>query len=286
MSIPSFDSAQYKAGQRREWGVSADGWKRHWKTWEHAAQHLNERLVDLARIRPGHRVLDVATGLGEPALTAARRVGPNGSVVATDLSPAMLALAREEAIRVGLRNVEFLEMDAEELDLPARSFDAALCRWTLMFLPNLGVALTRLREVLVRDGRFAAAVWGAPEKVPFTSIPMGVIRRVLQLPTPPAGTPGTFSLADERVLERSFTRAGFADVAIEHQTLTFEYRSIEEFVEERAATSASIRGMLAEASAAQREKIWHMVGEAIGQYQDVAGILRIPTDTLCVVGQA
>ena len=286
MSIPSFDPTQYKAGQRREWGVSADGWKRHRNIWEQAAQHLNEHLVDLARIRPGHRILDVATGLGEPAFTAARRVGPNGSVVATDLSPVMLALAQEEAVRLGLRNVEFREMDAEEPDLPAQSFDAALCRWTLMFLPNLVVALTRLRELLVQDGRFAAAVWGAPQKVPFTSIPMGVIRQVLQLPAPPAGTPGTFSLADEHVLERSFTRAGFADVAIEHQTLTFEYRSIGEFIEERPATSASIRSMLAEASTVQREKIWQMVGEAIGKYQGVSGILRIPTDTLCVVGKA
>ena len=286
MSIPSFDPTQYKAGQRREWGVSADGWKRHWDIWEQAAQHLNERLVDLARIRPGHRVLDVATGLGEPAFTAARRVGPTGSVVATDLSPAMLSLAREEAIRLGLRNVEFQEMDAEEPDLPAQSFDAALCRWSLMFLPHLVAALSKLRELLVPEGRFAAAVWGSPEKVPFTSVPMGVIRRVLQLPPPPAGTPETFSLADGHVLERSFTQAGFGAVAIERHTLTFEYPSLEEFIEERPATSASIRIMLAEASAAQRETIWRMVAQAIGKFQDAAGVLRIPNETLCVVGKA
>ena len=266
--------------------MSADGWKRHWDIWEQAAQHLNERLVDLARIRPGHRVLDVATGLGEPAFTAARRVGATGSVVATDLSPAMLSLAREEAIRLGLRNVEFQEMDAEEPDLPAQSFDAALCRWSLMFLPHLVAALSKLRELLVPEGRFAAAVWGSPEKVPFTSVPIGVIRRVLQLPPPPAGTPGTFSLADEHVLERSFTQAGFGEVAIERQTLTFEYPSLEEFIEERPATSASIRIMLAEASAAQRETIWRMVAQAIGKFQDAAGVLRIPNETLCVVGKA
>ena len=286
MSIPSFDPTRYKAAQRREWGVSADSWKRHWNIWERAAQRLNERLVDLAQIRAGHRVLDVATGLGEPAFTAARRVGPNGSVVATDLSPAMLSLAREEAVRRGLRNVEFREMDAEAPDLPAQSFDAALCRWTLMFLPHLIAALTRLRELLVPAGRFAAAVWGSPENVPFTSVPMGVIGRVLRLAAPPAGTPGTFSLADEHVLERSFTQAGFAEVAIERQTLTFEYPSLEKFIEERPATSASIRIMLAEASAVQRETIWQIVAEAIGKYQDAAGVLRIPTETLCVVGKA
>ena len=253
--------------------------------YEQAAQHLNEHLVDLALIRSGHRVLDVGTGLGEPAFTAARRVGPTGSVVATDLSPAMLSLAREEAARVGLRHVEFREMDAEEPDLPVHSFDAALCRWTLMFLPHLVAALTRLRELLVPEGRFAAAVWGPPERVPFTSIPMGVIRHVLQIPPLPAGRPGTFSLADPHVLERSFTEAGFTEVAIECHTLTFEYPSLKDFIEERPVTSASIRIMLAEASAAQRETIWQMVAQEIGKYQDAAGVLRIPTETRCVVGK-
>jgi enediyne biosynthesis protein CalE5 len=286
VNTPSFDPTQYKAGLRREWSLSADGWKRHWNIWERAAQHINERLVDLAGIRPGHRVLDVATGLGEPALTAARRVGSNGSVVATDLSPAMLVLARQEAARLGLRNVEFREMDAEEPGLPAQSFDAALCRWALMFLPHLVVALTRLRELLVPQGRFAAAVWARPEKVPFTSVPMGIITRVLQSAPPPAGAPGTFRLADEEVLRRAFTHAGFAEVAIERQTLTLEYSSIDEFIEERRATSASIRSMLADASPAQLETIWQIVAEEIGKYRQPSGVLRIPNETLCVVGKA
>jgi hypothetical protein len=88
------------------------------------------------------------------------------------------------------------------------------------------------------------------------------------------------------VLERSFAQAGFAEVAIERQTLTFQYPSIEEFIEERRATSASIRIMLAEASAAQCETIWQMVAQAMGKYQDAIGVLRIPTETLCVVGKA
>lgn len=286
MNTPSFDPTQYKADLRREWGMSADGWKQHWNIWERAAQHVNERLVDLARIRPGHRVLDVATGLGEPAFTAARRVGPNGSVVATDLSPAMLFLARQEAARLGMHNIEFREMDAEEPDLPAQSFDAALCRWALMFLPHLVVALTRLRELLAPRGRFAAAVWANPENVPFTSVPMGAIRRVLHIAPPPAGTPGTFSLANEEVLQRAFAQAGFTEVAIERHILILEYSSLDEFVEERPATSASIRSMLAGASPAQLETIWQIVSEEIGKYRQPSGALRIPNETLCVAGQA
>jgi len=266
--------------------MSADGWKQHWNIWERAAQHVNERLVDLARIRPGHRVLDVATGLGEPAFTAARRVGPNGSVVATDLSPAMLFLARQEAARLGLHNIEFREMDAEEPDLPAQSFDAALCRWALMFLPHLVVALTRLRELLAPRGRFAAAVWANPENVPFTSVPMGAIRRVLHIAPPPAGTPGTFSLANEEVLQRAFAQAGFTEVAIERHSLILEYSSLDEYVEERPATSASIRSMLAGASPAQLETIWQIVSEELGKYRQPSGALRIPNETLCVAGQA
>src|SRR5262249_59898609 len=150
--------------------------------------------------------------------------------VATDLSPAMLFLARQEAVRLGLRHVEFCEMDAEEPGLPAQSFDAALCRWALMFLPHLGAALTRLRELLVPEGRFAAAVWAKPERVPFTSVPMTVIRRVLQIAPPPAGTPGTFSLAEEEVLRRAFTQAGYAEVTIERHTVTLEYSSLEQFI--------------------------------------------------------
>ena len=286
MSIPAFDPMRYKAGQRQEWGVSAPGWKEHWGMWERAAQHVNERLVDLARIQSGHRVLDVATGLGEPAFTAARRVGPNGSVMATDLSPAMLALAREEAARLGLRNVEFREMDAEEPDLAAHSFDAALCRWMLMFLPRLDIALTRLRQLLVPGGRFAAAVWGPPEKVPFASLPMGIVRRVLRLTPPPAGTPGTFSLADDRGLERSFEQAGFTEVVIERHTVTFEYPSVENFIDERQATSANIRILLADASPPDRATIWQAVAQAVLEYRDAEGVLRVPNETLCVVGTA
>jgi len=129
MNTPTFDPLQYKALQRHEWGVSAAGWQQHWAIWECAAQHVNARLVELAQVDAGDQVLDIATGLGEPAFTVARRVGPAGRVVATDVSPQMLALAREGASMLGLQNIEFHEMDAEEPALPKHTFQAILCRW-------------------------------------------------------------------------------------------------------------------------------------------------------------
>ena len=106
--------------------MPAAGWKQHWAIWERAAQHVNARLVELARVDAGHQVLDIATGLGETAFTAARRVGPAGRVVATDVAPEMLALAQEGARTLGLQKIEFREMDAEAPDLSERTFQAIL----------------------------------------------------------------------------------------------------------------------------------------------------------------
>ena len=169
MSESTFDANAYKAAQRHEWGQSATGWKHYWETWERGAQHVNDRLVELAEIQLGHQVLDIASGLGEPAFTTARKVGGVGKVVGTDIAPEMLAMARAEAEALGLRHVEFREMDAEAPDLPVHAFNAILCRFGLMFLPHLSTALTKLHQLLIPGGRFAAAVWGQPAQVPAIS---------------------------------------------------------------------------------------------------------------------
>jgi enediyne biosynthesis protein CalE5 len=117
MSTVPFDPNQWKARQRQEWDTVAAGWRAWWPTFERSLQVLNDHLIALAHIEAGQRVLDIATGIGEPAVTAARRVGPTGQVVAIDQSPQMLAIARERAAALGLQNVQFRELDAERLHL-------------------------------------------------------------------------------------------------------------------------------------------------------------------------
>src|SRR5581483_849080 len=138
------DSENQKREQRRMWDESAAGWNKWWPSFERAAQPVNNRLVELAKIKPGHRVLDIATGTGEPAVTAARAVGASGRVVAVDQSPGMLALGRERAKSLGLGNIEFVESDAESMAFEDHAFDAAVCRWGLMFMPNLGAAVGKV----------------------------------------------------------------------------------------------------------------------------------------------
>ncbi len=282
MSEQPFDANEYKDGQGREWDRSAAGWKQHWDIWEKGAQHINERLVELAQIQPGHQVVDIASGVGEPAFTAARQVGPTGQVIGTDFAPEMLAIARENAKTLGLHQVEFREMDAEEPDLPIQSFNAVLCRFGLMFLPNLTTALTRLRQLLVPSGRFAAAVWGSAEHAPF-SILNQTVRRVCQLPPLPPGTPGVFSLGNEDILRQHFREAGFAEVQTEHSIVTLAYTSPELYFEERLATGANARMEFAAATEEEQTVIRNAVIEALQAHKEADGIIRLRNDTICIV---
>jgi len=152
-----------------------------WKIFERSAQHVCDRLVELAAIQPGYRILDIATGIGEPAVTAVRKVSPTGQVVATDLSPQMLAIGKERAAELGLTNIEFHEMDADALDFPENSFHAVLSRWALMFLVDLPGTLVRVRKILAPGGRLAAAVLGARENNS-VALTIDIIQRMLQIP--------------------------------------------------------------------------------------------------------
>src|ERR1700730_12106224 len=152
MSEKTVDPQQLKDEQRRDWDVAAAGWKKWWPVFERAAQHVSDRLVELAGIDEGARVLAIATGNGEPALTAARRVGASGRVIATDQSAGMLAIARDRAAALGAVKVEFREIDGEALTIPERDFDAIVCRWGLMFMPDVKGALREIYQRLRAGG--------------------------------------------------------------------------------------------------------------------------------------
>ena len=181
-----FDPVAFKQAQRSDWQTAAAGWR----TWydvleaEAAGQAVSRKLVALAGLKPGDTVLDVATGYGEPALTAARAVTPRGRVVATDIAADLLAFGKERANAAGLDNVDFLESDAEALRFEDGSFDAILSRQGLQFLPDVLGTLGRLYVALKRGGRIAAAVWGSPDVVQFALV-IPIILRELDLPVPP-----------------------------------------------------------------------------------------------------
>ncbi|MDE3242609.1 MAG: class I SAM-dependent methyltransferase [Nitrospirota bacterium] len=285
MSAQSFDPVQYKASQKESWSNVAAGWKKWWPTMERSARPASDLLVELADIRAGQTVLDVATGIGEPAVTAAHKVGPTGTVIATDQATLMLAVARERAAALGLTNLEFHEMDAEALDFPEPRFDAVLSRWGLMFLPNLTGALANLHRLLKPGGRLAAAVWGPPANVPFIGLAIDTVRQQLQSPPPPPGTLGPFSLADVTILERALAQAGFSDIRSEPLSLTFEWASAEDYTRFQQDIAAPIVALVAKEPAARQAEVWRAITEAARQYAGADGTVRMPGEAICVAAR-
>jgi ubiquinone/menaquinone biosynthesis C-methylase UbiE len=241
-------------------------------------------LVELAGIQPGHHVLDIATGIGEPAVTAARKVGPTGFVVATDLSPQMLALGRERAAELGLSNIEFREMDADVLDFPESRFDAVLSRWALMFLVNLPETLVRIRQMLVPGGRLAAAVLGARENISVV-LTIDLIRGMLQTPPLPAGTPDPCRLADEKVTAQLFLQAGLTNVHTERLMIKFELPSAEAYAQWCAETQAPISALLASQPTEKQAEVMQAITQFTQQYAEAGGTVYMPFESVLIVGQ-
>jgi ubiquinone/menaquinone biosynthesis C-methylase UbiE len=279
----AFDAQKFKSAQRQGWDSVAEGWKKWWKTIEEGAQVVSDRLVELSKIREGNNVLDIATGIGEPAVTAARRVGPNGKVTALDLSPGMLAIARERAKENGLANIiDFQEGDAEMFHLSSSKFDAIISRFGLMFLPDLPNALRFMREALVPNGRIAAAVWSTPQKVPAFVMPFEMVMRETGSPPPPPGAPGPFSLADTNLLQERFKQAGFQDVIIESGNVTFRLPSAEDYVGFVRSTAAPLTAMMKGLSAARQQDIWDKIVDTSKKFADASGRVTFTNEVIYV----
>lgn len=289
MSKINFDPEQFKISQKNSWDSVAAGWKKWWKTIENGAQTVSDKLVELAEIRAGQRVLDVATGIGEPAITAGKIVGKEGHVTATDISPEMLAIGEERARSQGLQDVmEFVQSDAENLKLRTDDkFDAILCRWGLMFLPNLDTALSNIHDKLVSGGRLAAAVWSEPSKVPFISLSMDTARKHIGA-LPGQGLPGPLSLADVDSLKKSFDKAGFAEIRTEKIPVIFEFDSAEDYTKFNQDIVAPIRTILSKETETKKQQVWGDVTEqAKLKYSDPdSGRVKFVNEAICIVGLA
>jgi len=192
-------------------------WRQHDEMEARLTRPVSERMLDMAGVSTGMRVLDVASGRGEPALPAAHRVGPHGSVLAVDLVEGLLQIARERASREGLKNVEFQVGDAEALQVGEKSFDVATLRWGLMYMRAPERALASIHRALKPGGALAIASWVEPARVPFASLPRRILERYRDVPLPLPGSdgPGVFRHADRSSLEAALQQSGFSVEASE-----------------------------------------------------------------------
>ena len=274
MTTPAnFDPATYKEATRQQWERVAAAWNRWGPTLERWWAPVTEAMLDLARIGPGSRVLDVAGGAGEPAITTATRIGATGYVLSTDLSANLVRLAAENAHAQGLDAARFEArvMDGEHLDLPDASFDAALSRLGLIYFPDRTRALAEMRRVLTPGGRAVLASFTTPEANPFFSIPIAIIRRRAQVPPPPPGGPGPFSLGSQALMEEAFQQAGFRDVQIRVIQAPLRLADAAECVRFEQEAYGALQEMLARLSDAEREATWQEVHQALLPFEGPDG---------------
>jgi ubiquinone/menaquinone biosynthesis C-methylase UbiE len=193
--------------QRYGWDKAVDFYERGWRSQLAPAQ---ERLLRDAALQPGESVLDVACGTGLVTFPAALQVGPTGRVLATDLSDRMIDNVRAAAAARGLDNITAARMDAEQLDAPDDSFDAALCALGLMYVTDPVKSLQEMKRVIRTGGRAVIAVWGQRSNCGWAGIFPTVDARVNT-----EVCPLFFQLGTGDALRMSMEAAGFTAVQVE-----------------------------------------------------------------------
>ena len=249
MSAPDPAKIQkFREHLHQEW--TGDRTVAAWRKW-HAqiaafTQGATEAILEAARLRPGMRVLDLASGVGDPALSIAREVAPSGRVTATDLGPGMMSLAEELARKRGLTNIEFREANAESLPFADKSYDVLTCRFGVMFFPDLPKALSECFRVLKPLGRAAFVAWGKKEQ-PFFTTTAGIVLKHVPVPPPPPDpdAPSLFMFGDRDRLRRALEAAGFSNVHEEDRIVAGRWASsVEEYWEQFTEVAAPFRPLI------------------------------------------
>jgi SAM-dependent methyltransferase len=229
-------------------------------------------------------VLDVAAGAGGQSIVAAKRVGLDGEVVATDISPTILTYAAKAAAEAGVTNLRTLEADGEDLDdLPEGTFDAAISRVGLIYFPDQQRALAGIRRSLRVGGRFAAIVYSTPAKNEFFSIPVSIIRERAQLPAPLPGQPGPFSLGGAGVLEDVLATAGFHDVTVETVPSPLRLSNAAECVRFERESFGALHQMLKGVPEQDRVGVWDEIERALSRFEGPQGF-EGPCEMLVAAG--
>jgi SAM-dependent methyltransferase len=280
----TFDPAAFKSTTRSQWEAAAGAWH-HWgpaiEDWLGTA---TATMLEDAHLASGMRVLDVAAGAGGQTLAAARRVGPSGHVLATDISPAILEFAAGEAAREGVGTVETLEADGEDLSaVQDDSYDAAISRVGLIYFPDQHRALTEICRKLRPGGRLSAVVYSTPDRNGFFAIPVGIIRRIAGLPAPAPGLPGPFSLGAPGVAERAYAAAGLADITVTAVPSPVRLASAAECVRFEQESFGALHQMLSGVDAPGRAAAWGEIEEALSQFDGPDGFVG-PCEMLVVSG--
>jgi ubiquinone/menaquinone biosynthesis C-methylase UbiE len=260
---------------------NAQAWKKWHRLFEQGAQRMSAQMLALSGIAAGSRVLDVGTGLGDPALAAAAIVGQSGRVLAIDPDREMIKLAQERVAAMKIGNVDLRDCRVEDLAAPQSAFDAILCRWSLMFVEDLRATLARLRTMLCPGGRLVAATWCQAQDVPFLSLARWTIHRHFGAPPPPQGPKMAFALRDAALVADTLRDAGFVEVTQEVIALEFEFADPEAYFDFRTDWNGDQFSQVPYAPEIEKPRAMAAIAEAMQPYLQPSGHYRLPGRSVC-----
>jgi SAM-dependent methyltransferase len=262
MTPPAEMSGQHETARqhsRAAWGAVASGWYAQREEFWKASRPVGEWMVRRLDPQTGDTVLELAAGLADTGLMAARLVGESGRVIVTDFTPEMVAAARRRAEEVGVQNTEFRVLDAERMDLATNSVDGVLCRWAYMLMIDPVAAFAETRRVLRPGGRLAFSVWAARERNPALSLVGGVLESQGHIPPPDPGAPSAFAMADRGRIRELVVGAGFAEPEIEEVSFRWPFADRDAYwryvTETSASTSPVLRALAPEVQTNARKQV-------------------------------
>jgi SAM-dependent methyltransferase len=285
----SFDANAHRDSSLQNWEEAAPGWVRRQELLRELGAPVSRWMVDALPLAPGQRVLELAAGLGETGMLAAERVAPTGGVIISDQAEAMLEGARARAVALGLSNVEFQILNAEWIDLPVASVDAALCRWGYMLMADPAAALAETRRVLRPGGRLALAVWDSVEHNPWALLPARELSSRGLAPGQEQDTeprPGPFALGNPERVSALLARTGFGEIDVQSMDLRRHHGSFQELWEATLDLSRSFHDAVLERSEPEIAAIEAGLAERFAPYTAADGTLEVPGRTLLASAEA
>jgi enediyne biosynthesis protein CalE5 len=272
-----------RAGMHQMWSSVAPAWDEHADFVERRAAGLTERMLELAALTEGERVLELACGPAGVGLRASELVGPGGEVVLSDAAPGMVEFAAHRA--EGLANVSTKVLDLEEIDEPDDRFDAALCREGLMMAVDPQRAAGEVARVLAPGGRAVISVWGPRERNPWLGLVLDAVSEQVGAPIPPPGMPGPFALDDAGRLSGVLVGGGLQDVAVEEVDVPLSAPSFEDWWDRTSALGGPMAKMIESLPEEAREQLVGRAREKAAAYSDGDG-LEFPGVSLVALARA
>jgi SAM-dependent methyltransferase len=257
---------QYRRSSYETSQAIAPGWERRRPQLETAMTPVREWMAGELAAPPGATILELAAGAGDTGFDVAKTLGADGHLLCTDFSPAMVEVARRRAGELGLANVEFAVMDAEQLDLETDSVDGVLCRLGFMLMVDPAAALSETRRVLRPGGRLALAVWGAPERNPFFTVLAATLVTAGHMAPPADGAPIPWSMSSEEHTRARLEAAGFDSVVVDGLPVEFRFRDTDDYLGFMADTAGPLAVVLQQLSHKDRETVAAAIADGFSPF--------------------